>query len=229
MGISGDMFLGGLLDLGLEENWLKDKLNSILPGKMSVKIWRDKRGEVTGTRFALEQSGNQKRRGLDDVFELLGSSIQKEELLETSKDMFSLLAEVEAEIHGVPKNQVHFHEVGAAAAIEKINPDSVLSEPVNVGTGRVDTAHGELPVPAPATKELLKRSGIPSYSTGVEGELTTPTGALILAALVDDVFNQPTMEIERIGRGLGSRDREGEANLLRVSLAHLEDGMPHNS
>ncbi len=227
-GIAGDMFLGSLLDLGLEEAWLREVLTEIIPEKTRVKVWRDKRGEVSGTRFAVETREEPKHRGLKDVLLLLDGSRLEAEIIERSKEMFEQLAEVEGKIHGLPKEEVHFHEigaidsiadiVGAAAAVSRINPDRIYSNPVNVGSGTVSTAHGDLPVPAPATSQLLKIGGVPTFSTADGTELTTPTGALILATFVDD-FTRPEMISESIGYGLGSRKLEGRSNFLRATLA----------
>jgi len=227
-GIAGDMFLGSLLDLGLEESWLREVLTEIIPEKTRVKVWRDKRGEVSGTRFAVETREEPKHRGLEDVLLLLDGSRLEAEIIERSKEMFEQLAEVEGEIHGLPKEEVHFHEigaidsiadiVGAAAAVSRINPDRIYSNPVNVGSGTVSTAHGDLPVPAPATSQLLKTGGVPTFSPADGTELTTPTGALILATFVDD-FTRPDMIPESIGYGLGTRKLEGRSNFLRATLA----------
>ncbi len=227
-GISGDMFLGSLLDLGLEESWLREVLTEIIPEKPRVKVWKDKRGEVSGTRFAVETGEKPKHRDLNDILALLDESGLEGDIIDKSKEMFDRLAKTEGKIHGVPKEEVHFHEVGAidsiadivgaAAAVGKINPDRIYSDPVNVGSGTVSTAHGDLPVPAPATAELLRQGGVPSYSTEVGAELTTPTGALILATFVDD-FARPEMIPKSIGRGLGSRELEGKTNFLRTTLA----------
>ncbi len=235
-GISGDMFLASLLDLGLDREWLEERINSLLPGSTNLKIWESQRGEISGTRFALETGGEEETRHLTDLLDLVESSQLGEPIKEKSKEMFILLAEVEAGVHGVSREEIHFHEVGAldsiadvvgaAAAIWKLSPDSVYSDPVNVGTGRVSTAHGELPLPAPATADLLRRGGVPTYSTGVEEELTTPTGALILASFVD-FFERPSMTVESIGRGLGSRQIGAGANYLRASLGRrttVEEG-----
>ncbi|MCF7876207.1 nickel pincer cofactor biosynthesis protein LarC [Candidatus Bipolaricaulota bacterium] len=234
-GISGDIFLGSLLDLGLEESWLREVLTEIIPEKTQVKVWKDKRGEVSGTRFAVETAEKPKHRDLDDILILLDESGLEGDIIDKSKEMFERLAKTEGKIHGVTKEEVHFHEVGAidsiadivgaAAAVSKISPERIFSDPVNVGSGTVSTAHGDLPVPAPATAELLRQGGVPNYSTEARAELTTPTGALILATFVDD-FTRPQMIPESIGRGLGSRELEGKTNFLRTTLASSSRASP---
>jgi uncharacterized protein (TIGR00299 family) protein len=142
---------------------------------------------------------------------------------ERASRLFSRLGEAEAKAHGIPIDRVHFHEVGAvdsivdlvgaAAAIEHLAPERLTCGPVNVGSGRVSTDHGELPVPAPATAELLQ--GIPIYG-GPGGELTTPTGAVLLAELVDAFVELPPLVLETTGYGLGRRDLPMQPNALRL-------------
>lgn len=139
---------------------------------------------------------------------------------------FQLLAEAEAKVHGIAPEQVHFHEVGAvdtitdivcaAAGLDALGATRWLCSPVNVGSGFVNCAHGRMPVPAPATAELLK--GVPVYSAGPEMELTTPTGAAMLRALGCEFDAQPPLTVSAIGYGAGGRDPEGFANVLRLSI-----------
>jgi len=150
--------------------------------------------------------------------------------------LFQRLGAAEAKIHGMPVDRVHFHEVGAvdsivdlvgaAAAVEHLAPERLTCGPVNVGSGRVKTAHGELPVPAPATAELLR--GVPIWG-GPGGELTTPTGAVLLAELVDQFIDLPPLVLDGIGYGLGRRDLPGQPNavrLLRGRAAEASDARP---
>jgi len=230
-GISGDMFLGSLLDMGLDEDWFRERVGRVLPRGTEVKIWKDSRGGMRGTRFAVEDIEDTEARHLQDILDLLERSGLEEEIVAKSEQAFDLLAKVEGEAHGMSKEEVHFHEVGAldsiadivgaAAAVWKMNLDAIYSAPVNVGGGTVQTAHGELPVPAPATAKLLQLGEVPTYSSGVESELTTPTGALILNSFVDE-FRRPAMVISGIGYGLGSREIEGRGNFLRASLGYVE-------
>lgn len=162
-------------------------------------------------------------RGLAEIHGLIAASDLSTPVKERAMRLFLRLGEAEAKAHGMPIERVHFHEVGAidsivdlvgaAAAIEYLAPGRLTSSPVNVGSGRVKTAHGELPVPAPATAELLR--GIPVYG-GPGGELTTPTGAVLLAELVDEFVDFPAMVLEGVGYGLGKKDVPTHPNALRL-------------
>lgn len=225
------MFLGSLIDLGVEESWLFDAIEAVLPEGTTVESWKETRSSITGKRFQVEGEEKNTHRHLEEVTSMITGSDLPEEVKTKSVKMFSLLAEVEADIHRSTKSEVYFHEVGAldsiadivgaAAAVWKLNPGVVYSGSVNLGEGTVSTAHGGLPVPAPATAELLRKTGVPTYSSGTKAELTTPTGALILASFVDE-YQRPEMKFEKIGYGLGSREIEGEGNFLRATLGKID-------
>jgi len=230
-GISGDMFISGLLDLGLDESWLRETIKSVLPEDVEIVTWKDTRGGISGTRFQVKSSEEESHRSLSEIIEIIEAAALPDFVRKRSIEMFELLAEVEAGIHGVEVEEVRFHEVGAldsiadivgaSGGIWKIDPDKVYSTPVNLGRGTVSTAHGQLPVPAPATAEILSRCEAPTYSGDLDVELTTPTGALILHAFVDE-FVRPGMKLENLGYGLGSREVEGRGNFLRVTLGTAE-------
>jgi uncharacterized protein (TIGR00299 family) protein len=162
-------------------------------------------------------------RDLAAIRELIQGSDLAPAVRERALALFQRLGEAEAKIHDLPVERVHFHEVGAvdsivdlvgaAAAIEHLAPERLTCGPVNVGGGRVLTQHGELPVPAPATAELLK--GVPVFAAG-KGELTTPTGAVLLAVLVDEFSDLPAQVLEGVGYGLGKRDLAGQPNAVRL-------------
>ena len=229
-GISGDMFLSSLIDFGLEKDWLIETIGEVLPEDTGIDTWRDDRGGISGTRFKVRGTKDHVHRGLEEIKELIEKSSLVGGIKKQATNMFEKLAKVEAGIHGVDVDAVHFHEVGAidsiadivgvSAAMWKIDPRKVYSTPVNVGSGNVQTAHGELPVPAPATAELLKQAKAETFSDGANGELTTPTGALIISNFVDS-FSRPAMIFRDIGYGLGSRQVEGRGNFLRVTLGSL--------
>lgn len=234
-GISGDMFLGSLMDLGLDRSWLLDTIEEVLPDDTGVEAWDETRSGITGKRFRVEGEKGNTHRHLEEVVSLITSSDLPDEVKTKSVEMFNLLAEVEADIHGSTKSEVHFHEVGAVdsiadivgagAAVWKLEPDKIYSGPVNLGEGSVSTAHGELPVPAPATAELLRKAGAPTYSSGTKAELTTPTGGLILESFVDE-YRRPEMQFEEIGYGLGSRELGSGGNFLRATLGTKETSQP---
>ena len=162
-------------------------------------------------------------RDLESIRRLIGESALSSSVKDRALRLFQRLGEAEAKAHGVPVERVHFHEVGAvdsivdlvgaAAAVEHLAPELLTCGPVNVGSGRVKTAHGELPVPAPATVELLR--GAPIYG-GPGGELTTPTGAVLLAELVDQFTELPSLVIEGAGYGLGRKDLAHQPNAVRL-------------
>ncbi|HEX3551711.1 MAG TPA: nickel pincer cofactor biosynthesis protein LarC [Thermoanaerobaculia bacterium] len=162
-------------------------------------------------------------RGLTEIRELIGRSALSPAVKDRAVRLFQRLGEAEARAHGMPLEHVHFHEVGAidsivdlvgaAAAVEQLAPERLTCGPVNVGSGRVRMAHGEVPIPAPATAELLR--GAPIFG-GPGGELTTPTGAVLLAELVTDYVDLPAMILEGTGYGLGKKDLPHQANALRL-------------
>lgn len=172
-------------------------------------------------------------RDLAQIRELIQASDLSGPVKDRATRLFQRLGEAEAKAHGMPVDRVHFHEVGAvdsivdligaAVAVEHLAPGRITCGPVNVGSGRVKTAHGELPVPAPATAELLR--GIPVYG-GPGGELTTPTGAVLLAELVEEYVDFPSVILEGTGYGLGKKDLPGQPNALRLLKGCLREARP---
>jgi uncharacterized protein (TIGR00299 family) protein len=175
---------------------------------------------------------NQHGRGLKEIREILSGAGISNSAKDTAAAVFEKLGQAESKIHNVSLEKVHFHEVGAvdalvdivcaAAGSEALGVDEFVCSPLNVGSGMVECAHGTFPVPAPATVELLK--GAPVYSSGVQAELVTPTGAAIAAVLAKRFSAFPQMRIEKSGYGAGSRDFTGRANVLRIIVGEcLED------
>jgi hypothetical protein len=177
--------------------------------------------------------GHGHSRDLAAIRELIRASDLAEPVKERAIRLFQRLGEAEAKAHGMPVDRVHFHEVGAidsivdlvgaAAAVEHLAPGRITCGQVNVGSGRVRTAHGELPVPAPATAELLR--GIPVYG-GPGGELTTPTGAVLLAELVEEYLDFPAVVLDGTGYGLGKKELPGQPNALRLLRGHVKEARP---
>ena len=225
-GISGDMFLGACLDSGLDSAALLAELAKLKLGSYEFKPERVLRAGLAGTHVEIVAAQEQPHRHLGSIEQTIESSALSSAIKERSHRIFRRLGEAEARLHAQPVEKVHFHEVGAVdaivdivgacIAIEMLGVDELVASPVNVGSGRVTAAHGSLPVPAPATAELLR--GIPVYSSGIEAELTTPTGAAIVSTLVTSFGPLPPMKIDHIGYGAGGRDFPGHPNLLRLFL-----------
>ncbi|NJE13155.1 nickel pincer cofactor biosynthesis protein LarC [Thermococcus sp. LS2] len=237
-GIAGDMFLGMLVDLGLDVSKLKKELDR-LNVEYELKVEKvNKRGiSATSVKVLVPEKEHHEEHltfhhhhgmHLSDVYAILDRL--DEPIQQKAKQMFEKLAEAESKIHGVPKEKLHFHEVGAIDAIIEIvgaivglkllNVEKVYCGIVNVGTGFVEIEHGKYPIPAPATAELLR--GIPIHiDPSIKSELVTPTGALILSELVDG-FGSINLRVERVGYGAGDRDLE-IPNVLRGYLGFLVD------
>jgi uncharacterized protein (TIGR00299 family) protein len=231
-GISGDMFLAALLDAGLEPRRLLGELKKISLGFYEFKRTRAVRGSLVGTRVEILLRGEQPRRKLSDIEELIGKAALSDSVKDRSLKIFRRLAEVEGKLHNQPAEEVHFHEVGAVDSIidivgscvgyELLEISELVCSPLNVGGGQVKSEHGLLPVPAPATAELLK--DIPVYSSGVEGELVTPTGAAIVSALAASFGPLPAFKIQTIGYGAGEKDFPGLPNVARLFLGEKAEG-----
>ena len=277
-GISGDMFLGALLDAGLDPQVLHEAVAALNLGA-TLRIEKVDRSGITSTKVHVMEGGklaeahdhfqDQKPaeshshqpktqhlhkaghshdhthshdehdhqhehthgRSLTVIRTLIQSSTLTEPVKRTAILAFELLGASEAKIHNVPVDQIHFHEVGAvdaivdivaaSAGIHALQIDKWFSSPINVGSGMVQCAHGNFPVPAPATADLLR--GLPTYSAHLEKELTTPTGAAILRALEPTFGPQPAMRVQQIGYGAGTRNPKDFPNVLRLSIGEASD------
>ena len=229
-GISGDMNLGAMIDLGVDKNYLIAELSRLKLKGYNIRVTRDKRKSIEGTKVdvILEREHKKKHRGqvnLKDIEDVINASNLKEKVKTKSLDMFFRMAEAEGKVHGKSINEIHFHEigavdsivdiVGAAICIDYLKPDRIMSSTVELGGGFVKCEHGTLPVPAPATVEIIK--GIPVRSGLVPFETTTPTGAVILASNVDEFSDNTEFQIQKTGYGIGNQDLE-IPNVLRVYL-----------
>ncbi len=262
-GISGDMNLGALLDLGLDEVHLRCELEKLgLEDAYELQIRRDQKQGIGGVRVdvVLTEDGgaghkhdhetahphigetggshehhhhhHNEHRTFRDIEQLIGSSALSPAVKEHSRKIFRKIAEAEGKVHQKDLYEVHFHEVGAvdsivdivgaAIAMDYFKADQIICSTVQLGGGFVHCAHGTIPVPAPATGEILQ--GIPVKAGIVPFETTTPTGAAILAASVSEFTDQPSFVIDRTGYGIGHRDLE-IPNVLRVYLGHTEEGI----
>ncbi|MEW5817258.1 MAG: nickel pincer cofactor biosynthesis protein LarC, partial [Spirochaetota bacterium] len=238
-GISGDMNLGALLNLGIASSYLLNELAKLnLKEKYNIKITGDVRRGIAGTRVEIILTGSghhthpQEHRHLDDIRNIIERSALHEQVKKTCLEIFTRLAAAESTVHGLPLNEIHFHEVGAVDAIidiagaaiclhrlkEMYSIKKIISAPVELGVGFVKCTHGILPVPAPAVVELLKN--VPVKTGAVQSETTTPTGAAILSTVVQEFNASLHFTIEKTGYGVGSRDTE-IPNVLRVFIGEL--------
>lgn len=242
-GISGDMTLGAFLDLGVDRKVLLDGFEKLgVSDEYEIEISRINKNGITGTKLDIKLTQHHHHdhghdgdhghshshdRNLYDIEKLIDDSELDLEVKDLSKKIFRFVAEAESKIHGQPLEEVHFHEVGAIDSILDIvgtsiclvdlDVDRVVSSKLHVGTGFVHCQHGLIPVPVPATLEILRKESIPVYSRSIERELVTPTGAAIVAGIVDEFGSLPEMEIEAVGYGAGTRDLE-IPNMVRMVL-----------
>jgi uncharacterized protein (TIGR00299 family) protein len=231
-GISGDMNLGAMIDLGVDNKFLTSELN-----KLNLKGWdliaeKDQRHGIGGTKVTVKQTRHEHiHRHLSDIEKIISESSLDLKTKDLSMKIFMKLATAEAHVHGIPVNEVHFHEVGAVDSIidivgaaicfNSLNPDAVFVSTLELGSGFIKCDHGTLPVPAPATAEIIK--GIPFKTGGVSFEATTPTGAAIIATLGTH-FNPATpVRIDKIAYGVGQKENPDVPNLLRVFLGESEE------
>jgi len=224
-GISGDMLVGALADAGADQDAIAAAIHSLNAGAR-VSFEKVKRGGIAATKYRVAVEEDHPHRHLSHILDLIAKASISGRARYNAQAIFRKLGEAEAEVHQVPIERVHFHEVGAAdsiadivgacVAFDLLGVHSVACSAINVGSGTVQTAHGTLPVPAPATARLLAE--IPVYSRGPAVELATPTGAAVAATVATHFGALPPMKISRIGYGAGDRDFTEQANVLRVML-----------
>ena len=226
-GISGDMFVGSLLDAGLPFEKLETVLSGLKISGYKISATKEGRNNIFGTRFFVSlQEEDQKVRHLDDIREILKDSDLPLPVIEGSIQVFEKLAIIEGEIHHISPNEVHFHEVGAldsivdivatVAGINLLGIEKLFTSRIPVGTGMIASAHGKIPVPSPATIALLR--GIPIYHSGQDVEMVTPTGATLITSLCSSFGPMPHMIVDSIGYGVGSRTLVDRPNLLRILI-----------
>jgi uncharacterized protein (TIGR00299 family) protein len=229
-GISGDMTLGALIDAGADLAAIQSGIDTLgLPSCRLVRTEVKKQG-FRATQITVEHQPEHKHRHLHHITAMIDGSALSERAKNLAKRIFQKLAEAEAKVHGSTIEKVHFHEVGAVDSIADIvgaaigfdllSIDRIICSPIPTGQGFVEIAHGRCSIPAPATGELLR--GVPLASLDVEGELTTPTGAAIVAALADSFGPLPTMTVERIGYGAGQKDFP-QPNVLRFLVGTVAE------
>lgn len=223
-GASGDMLLGALVGAGVPVATLQDAVDAVTPEPVRLRVEELTRGGFAALHCHVESSASREHRTWADVSAMLTGSDLPGAVRDRAAAVFARLAEAEGAVHGKPPSQVHFHEVGAldaiadvvgvCAGLESLGLDSLAVSPVAVGSGRIDCAHGSLPVPPPAVTELLR--GIPSLAGPAEHESCTPTGAALLSTCADTFSAQPAMTVAAVGIGAGRRDPSGHANVLRL-------------
>ena len=267
-GISGDMFLGAMIDLGVEAEVLETELSKLNLDGYLINVSRKTKANIDGVKFdvhLLPQEGESKletsthshehshshshehshshshshdseghghERNFDDIKKLINKSSLSSWVKEKSVAVFRRVAEAEGKVHGLPPDEVHFHEVGAVdsivdiigacIALELLGKPLVLAAPVIEGTGWVDCAHGRFPVPTAATLEILAARGVTVNQCDEPHELVTPTGAAILAEFVDRFELMKGVIPERIGYGLGTRDMHTRPNVLRAVVGQSD-------
>jgi len=230
-GISGDMFLSSLLDLGLPQEPFLREIKKIPLTGYTIDIRKESRNYILGTRFIVRTGENHHHRHLADFKKIIEETDVSVSIKERAEKLFTRLVTIEAHIHQKPLEEVSLHEVGAVdsiidiigalIALELLQVEAVYASPLPVGSGFVECAHGTLPVPAPATAELLK--GVPVFSNAVEGEVVTPTGALLITELAEHFGPIPSMRMTGVGYGVGTRTYPSFPNLLRVFSGEMED------
>ena len=231
-GVSGDMIIGAQLDLGVDLQSLKEQLSSFDLGGYEIKSSRVERSGIAATKFDVEVDETvQPARTLADIRAIIAGSRVSGNVKSRATRVFERLAVTEALVHGTSPDKVHFHEVGAVDSIidiagaligfELLGVERYCCSQLRVGHGLVETAHGLLPVPAPATAELLRN--VPVYSGELEGEFVTPTGAAILTTMCETYGPMPRITVAQVGYGAGSRDPKGFPNVLRLMIGEIEE------
>ena len=240
-GISGDMILGAFVNLGVDIKEIQNWLKSLNLKDYKLNSREVKRNGFVGTKVNVVLNKTSQKshcaRSFNDIKRLIEKSDLPQIVKFNSIEIFQRIGKVEAKVHGTTINKIHFHEVGAidsiidivggSLAVNLLDPDLIISSPINTGEGVVKCGHGILPVPAPATLELLK--GIPCYSSGVEKELTTPTGAAFIGHFAGEFGSLPNMDVLSTGYGAGTHEIKNTPNLLRVVLGKSEELYHHRS
>lgn len=234
-GISGDMTIGALVDLGADPGYLETELRKLnINSEYKLKWEKVVKKGVSATKFdvIVEENSDEHHhshhhhRHYRDIVKMIEGADFNENVKTVALKIFEVIGTAEAKIHNIPFEKVHFHEVGGIDSIidivgtsilvDDLQISTIISSPVPVGNGYIRIAHGMYPIPAPATLEILK--GIPIKESNITGELTTPTGAGILAVLVDRYGPIPSFKIEAIGYGAGTKDFADHPNVLRIIL-----------
>lgn len=229
-GASGDMILGAMVAAGVDPDALREQLSLLRVDGFNVTFETVDRSGLSATYARVEATDQSKHRHLSGIKKIIESSGVSEAAKNLAIQIFTRLAEAEARVHNEPVDHVHFHEVGALDAIvdivgaaicfDLLKIDRFVCSPLHVGSGMIQMAHGRFPVPPPAVAELLK--GVPFYSTDIQGELLTPTGAAIITTVCKEFGPIPRMTTDVTGYGAGTRQYKDFPNVLRVLLGETE-------
>ncbi len=233
-GISGDMTLGALVDLGVPLKWLKEKISQMPLTGFDISETSVSRNGIHAKLINVIVENDPPPRNYVQIKSLIQDSPLSSNVKRTSLKVLERIAIAESQIHDCPKEKVHFHEVGGvdaivdivgtALGIDYLNIDMVTASKIPLGKGFVNSMHGVIPVPSPATLSILK--GVPVYDSGVPHELVTPTGAAIITALAESFEAMPEMTIEKIGYGSGQRELESQPNVLRIVTGTISEDQP---
>ncbi|MFH1358255.1 MAG: nickel pincer cofactor biosynthesis protein LarC [archaeon] len=229
-GISGDMVVGALLDLGVDRKYLISELRKLKLRNYKVNIKKVRKKGIIATKFNVIYKEEARHRYLKDIYEIIDNSTLDVAVKQLSKDIFLELGKAEAKVHKINLDKVHFHEVGAIDSIidivsasilvKKINPEKIFTSRISVGSGKVKISHGIVSLPVPASKEILKN--VPLKILKINSELVTPTGAAIIKTITNEFVDSFKIEKYRKGNGAGSKDLE-IPNVLSVVLGEIDN------
>lgn len=232
-GISGDMIIGSLLDLGLDFKYLENELKKLNIKGYKIESKKIVKNGISATKFdtaeKYHKNHNHNERNLEEINKIINKSKLNNNIKKTIKKIFLKIAAAEAKVHRTSINKVHFHEIGAidtiidvagaVVGLNKLGIKKIYCSKLNVGTGFIEFSHGKWPVPAPATAEMLR--DVPIYHNNIKSELVTPTGAAIIITLADKFGEMPVMKLEKIGYGAGTKDLE-QPNVLRAFYGEVD-------
>lgn len=231
-GASGNMILGGLIALGIDEKELIEQIKLLNIPDFAVEFTTVNKSGISAIHAHVKVPHEQAHRHLHHIEKIINDSDLSDKIKQRAIQIFTRLAEAEAKIHGIEVKKVHFHEVGAMDAIidvvgacigfEMLGIEKFACSKIHVGSGFAKMAHGKFPIPPPAVAELL--TGIPIYSTEIEGELCTPTGAAIISTLSESYGEIPSLNTDKIGFGAGTRDYQDFPNVIRLMLGTRDEG-----
>jgi len=228
-GIAGDMILGALIDLGVDINYLKREISKLGLAGYNIDVKKVNKNNIVASDVYITVDEKQPHRTLTDINKIIGKSSLNQEVKDLSKKIFLKLAEAEGKVHKVDVEKVHFHEVGAVDSIIDIIGAAIgvnilgitefYCSSLPLGSGYVICQHGKIPLPAPATRELLKDA--PTYQTNSGHEMVTPTGAAVITTICSNFGDMPSIKIDRIGYGAG-KIKSSQKGVLKVVIGDLE-------